>query len=139
VGVGPDQFREFVLDYQAPILERFGLVSYGCCEPLDGKFESLRRCLPNLRRVSVSPWCDREQAAAELTDSYLYAYKANPALICGPEAHLAAAQRELRETMDIARDCHLELIMKDTHTFHKDPRRITQWTEMATRLARERD
>ncbi|MDP7395920.1 MAG: hypothetical protein QGF67_07515 [Lentisphaeria bacterium] len=137
-GVGPDQFNEFLLQYQAPVLERFGLVSYGCCEPLDNNLEALLRHLPNLRRVSVSAWCDRARAAEKLTDKYLYAYKPNPALICGPQAHLEAAEEQLRETIDMTKDCHLELIMKDTHTFQKEPQRITQWTEMATRLARER-
>ncbi len=138
-GVGPDPFDEFLLQYQAPVLERFGLVSYGCCEPLDHNFELLCRRLPKLRRVSVSPWCNREKAAEALTDKYLYAYKPNPALICGPDAHLETAEEQLRETMEIAKECHLEVIMKDTHTFHNDPHRITQWTKMATRLARERE
>ncbi|HAU37655.1 MAG TPA: hypothetical protein DCX07_08050, partial [Phycisphaerales bacterium] len=34
VGVGPEMFYEFALQYQLPILNRFGLVCYGCCEPL---------------------------------------------------------------------------------------------------------
>jgi hypothetical protein len=135
--VGPDQFREFAMHYQAPILKRFGLISYGCCEPLHNKFEIVLQSIPNLRRVSVSPWCDRRIAAEQLTDKYLYAYKPNPALICGLEAYYDAAEKELRETIDLAKHCHLEVIMKDTHTFHKDPRRITQWTHIAKRLAHQ--
>ena len=134
-GVGPELFAEFVLPYQAPILKRFGLVSYGCCEPLDKKLAVIRREVPNLRRVSVSAWCDRAKAAEELTDRYLYAYKPNPATICGPEPHHDAAEQELRETMRIAKDCRLEVIMKDTHTFQNDPARITAWVQMAKRLA----
>ena len=33
VGVSPDMFAEFILPYQLPIIERFGLSCYGCCEP----------------------------------------------------------------------------------------------------------
>ena len=135
--VGPEQFREFVMQYQTPLIERFGLVSYGCCEPLDKKFEIVLESIPNLRRVSVSPWCDRKIAAERLTDKYLYAYKPNPTLICGPETHYDVAEKELRETMNLARDCHLEVVMKDTHTFQNEPSRITKWTQMATRLAHE--
>ena len=38
VGVSPTMFAEFVLPYQLPILERFGLNCYGCCEPLDARW-----------------------------------------------------------------------------------------------------
>ncbi|GAH69318.1 unnamed protein product, partial [marine sediment metagenome] len=34
VGVSPEMFAEFVLPYQLPIVERFGLTYYGCCEPV---------------------------------------------------------------------------------------------------------
>ena len=44
-------FAEFVLPYQLPILERFGLNCYGCCEPLDQRWSTLKQ----LRRASVSP------------------------------------------------------------------------------------
>ena len=36
-------------------LERWGVVYYGCCEPLDRKIPLLRR-IPNLRKFSMSPW-----------------------------------------------------------------------------------
>ena len=65
VGVSPQMFEEFVFPYQEPIIRRFGLSYYGCCEPLHGRIQIVKR-LPNLRRVSVSPWCNQEVMADEL-------------------------------------------------------------------------
>ncbi|MDP7287961.1 MAG: hypothetical protein QGH94_08205, partial [Phycisphaerae bacterium] len=49
VGVSPEMFEEFVFPYQMPILERFGLNCYGCCEPLDNRWHVVKR-FPRLRR-----------------------------------------------------------------------------------------
>jgi hypothetical protein len=137
VGVGPDQFDEFALQYQLPILNRFGLVCYGCCEPLDKKFDLLLKHIRKLRRVSVSPWCDRKTAAEKLGDKYIYSWKPNPADICGPSVDYDFFERQIRETLEIAKGCCVEIIMKDTHTYNGDAQRITKWSQIASRLAKE--
>ena len=43
VGVSPRMFAEFIFPYQLPILERFGLNCYGCCEPLDSRWHVVRK------------------------------------------------------------------------------------------------
>ena len=137
VGVGPDQFYEFALQYQLPVLNRFGLVCYGCCEPLDHKFDLIIKHIPGLRRVSVSPWCDRRLAADKLGDRYVYSWKPNPAMICGAGPDYDAVEKSIRETIEIADGCCLEILMKDTHTFQGEPERIVRWTDIASRLAAE--
>ena len=137
VGVGPDQFYEFALQYQLPVLNRFGLVCYGCCEPLDHKFDLIIKHIPGLRRVSVSPWCDRRLAADKLGDRYVYSWKPNPAMICGAGPDYDAVEKSIRETIEIADGCCLEILMKDTHTFQGEPERIVRWTDIAARLAAE--
>jgi hypothetical protein len=137
VGVGPDQFSEFVLQYQLPLLNCFGLVDYGCCEPLDRRFDLLLSHIPRLRSVAVSPWCNRREAAEKLANRYVYVYKPNPSRICSPRPDWEAAEQEIRETLDIARGCCVSLVMKDTHTFMDDPGRVTRWADMAMHLAQE--
>ena len=137
VGVGPAQFEEFVLQYQLPLMDRFRLVDYGCCEPLDHKLDVIIRRIPRLRWVSVSPWCDREMAAEKLADRYVYMYKPNPSRICAPRPDYERAERDLRETLEIAEGCCVGIVMKDTHTFQNEPERITHWTDMASRVAAE--
>jgi len=129
VGVSPSMFAEFVLPYQRPLLERFALNCYGCCEPVDGRWESVRN-LPRLRRVSVSPWCDQRFMAEALGDRYVFSRKPNPSLVCvGFEEE--AIRRDLRETLEAAKDCVLEIILKDTHTVQGDASRLSRWVEIA--------
>jgi hypothetical protein len=137
VGVGPEQFYEFALQYQLPLLDRFGLVCYGCCEPLDRKFDLITKHIPKLRRVSVAPWCNRALAAEKLADRYIYSWKPNPSMICSPTVDYDAVERVTRETIETARGCCLEMVMKDTHTVHGDAERFTRWSEIASRLAAE--
>lgn len=135
VGVGPDQFEEFILPYQKPLMERFGLVCYGCCEPVDKRLDLLLREVPNLRRVSISPWCDREVAAEKLGDRHVFSWKPNPSHICSPTPAWKEAEHAIAETLRMARGCCVEMVMKDTHTFSGDPTRIGRWVQMARAAA----
>ncbi len=129
VGVSPAMFAEFVLPYQVPLLERFGLNCYGCCEPVDQRWEFLRE-VPRLRRVSVSPWSDQRFMAEALEGRYVFSRKPNPSLVCvGFEED--AIRRDLRETLEAAGDCVLEIILKDTHTVQGDPSRLSRWVQLA--------
>ena len=116
-------------------MNHFGSVDYGCCEPLDNKFDLLINQIPNLRSVAVSPWCNRRIAAEKLSDRYVFVWKPNPSLICTPEADFALAEQEIRDTLEIAKNCCLVMVMKDTSTFNHEPWRITHWTNIASRLA----
>ncbi|MBN1555162.1 MAG: hypothetical protein JXA11_10485 [Phycisphaerae bacterium] len=134
VGVGPAQFEEFVLQYQLPILRKFGLVCYGCCEPLDKRFDLLIQNLPNLRRLSISPWCNQESAAEKLGRRYIFSRKPNPTLTCAPTVNWDEVEQDLRHTYDVARSCCLEIVLKDTHTFHNDTTRPGQWVKLARKV-----
>lgn len=81
VGVGPGMFGEFIFPYQVPLLARFGLNCYGCCEPVHLRLEYLLK-IPRLRRVSVSPWCDQRVMAEALHGRAVFSRKPNPALVC---------------------------------------------------------
>jgi len=41
-GISPQMFSEFVFQYQLPILSRFGLNCYGCCEALNTRWEFIK-------------------------------------------------------------------------------------------------
>lgn len=130
VGVSARVFEEFALDYQLPLLRRFGLNAYGCCEPLHHWLHLIRK-VPRLRRVSVSPWADLEVCAAALGDKYIFSCKPNPAILAAPYLDEARIRSQLEGIVTTAKDCVLEIIMKDTHTVNNEPRRISRWAEIA--------
>ena len=130
VGVSPGMFAEFVFQYQLPILQRFGLNCYGCCEPLDKRWHIVER-VPHLRRVSISPWADKAKMAERLGDRYIYSMKPRPADLAWDsfdEEHIRAG---LRQDLAATRNCRLEVIMKDITTVRNDPRRLVRWTQIA--------
>ncbi|MFH1569953.1 MAG: hypothetical protein ABIL09_18315 [Gemmatimonadota bacterium] len=129
IGVSPGMFAEFVFPYQLPLTEKFGLVCYGCCEPVDQRLVYLKR-IPALRRISVSAWADEERCAREMGRDYIYSRKPNPARICASFDE-DEIRRDLRHTLETARGCILELVMKDTHTLQHQPWRISRWVQLA--------
>ncbi|MDR2079265.1 MAG: hypothetical protein LBP74_06065 [Treponema sp.] len=78
--VSPAMFEEYEINYMMPIFERFGLVYYGCCDPLDGKMNEVRK-IPHLRKISMSPWAGKERGAEEIGRDYVFSNKPNPAFI----------------------------------------------------------
>jgi hypothetical protein len=133
--VSPEMHWEFALKYEARWLERWGMTYYGCCEPLDIKMDILRR-IPNLRKISMSPWVDAERAANEIGQDYVYSCKPNPAILAEDRWRPEQARKELREVLEKARGCHIEIVMKDISTVHYEPKRLWEWAAMAMEEAR---
>ena len=130
--VSPDMFKEFEIDYARRICERFGMVYYGCCEPLDGKMNEVRM-LPNVRKISMSPWVDQERGAREIGGDYVFSRKPSPALIATDVFHPAAVREDLEATRRICEKhgCGLELILKDVSTIRYEPWRLDKWASVA--------
>jgi hypothetical protein len=134
--VSPAMHWEFAVEHDLRWLARWGLVYYGCCEPLDGKIEILRR-IPNLRKISASPWCRTERLVERVGTDYVLSRKPNPAVFATDNWNPEQARRDLREFLDKARGCHVELIMKDISTVRYEPRRLWEWAEIAMETALE--
>lgn len=136
-GVGPEHFARFVLPYQVPVLERFGLVDYGCCEALDDRLPLVMAAFPRLRWVSVSPWADRRLAAERLGRRFVYCGKPQPSLVCREHPDWDGAEREVCGMLADARGCCLSIVLKDTTSFFGEPARATRWATMARRAAEQ--
>jgi hypothetical protein len=132
VGVGPELFEQFIFPYQLSLVERFGKCYYGCCEPVNNRWHILSR-LPNLARVSVSPWADEDFMAAACGRRCVYSRKPNPTQISTGRFDEAAIRADLRRTLDATgrHGCRTEIIMKDVHTLHDEPDRLARWVELA--------
>jgi len=131
--VSPAMHEEFVLRYQLPILQRFGLNCYGCCEPLHLKLDMLKARVPRMRRVSISPWADKRLSAEKLGNEVIFSWKPNPATLAAVSFDPDWVRQDIRETVDIAREhgCVLEIIIKDTHTCNWQPQRFDEWCRIA--------
>ncbi len=129
-GVSPKMFAEFILPYQIPILERFRLNCYGCCEPLDKRWQYVR-AIPRLRRVSVSLWANIPKMAEYLGGDYIFSLKPSPMPLATSDFDESIIRAELREKLSHIKDCRVEIIMKDNHTIANDPRRVIRWVEIA--------
>ena len=136
VGISPKMFEEFIFPYQLPVISRFGLSYYGCCEPVHNRWHVIKR-IPNLRRVSVSPWCDEVQMAEGLGSDYIYCRKPNPAMISTGRFDEDALREDVRTTLRAAAGCTVEFAMKDVHTLNNEPLRLGRWVELAREVIGE--
>jgi hypothetical protein len=128
--VSPEMHEEFSLTYERPLLARFGLVYYGCCEPLHRKIHLLRT-LPNLRKISVSPKADLPCLAGAVGREYVLSVKADPALLAWEVFDEGAVRAEWATILQTTRDQAVEIILKDLTTVRGDPRRLGQWAALA--------
>jgi hypothetical protein len=131
VGISPAMYEELFFPHLQPIIERFGLGCYGCCEPLHDWIPVLKR-VRNLRRVSISPWADIEKSAAQLGPGYVFCCKPHPAAVSTDRMDEAAIMRSLVETFTVTKrhDCRVEMMLKDLHTVQHEPQRLTRWVEI---------
>ncbi len=132
-GVSPEMHAEFGLDYERRWLERFGLNYYGCCEPLHNKIHILKT-IPNLRKISMSPWIDVEKAVANVGNNYVFSYKPNPAIVAAVEWNPDLARKNLESVLEKAKGCHVEVILKDISTVRYQPLRLWEWEKMTMEL-----
>jgi hypothetical protein len=130
IGISPEMFEEFIFPYQLPIMERFGLNCYGCCEPLDIRWHVVKK-YPRLRRVSTSPWANREKMAEYLGNQYVMSLKPSPTPLAMSSIDEAAIRAEIRKDLFMTRNCQVELIMKDNHTLGNNPLNAVRWCRIA--------
>jgi hypothetical protein len=129
--VSPQMHEEFILQYERRLLAPFGLTGYGCCEDLSGKLDRVLT-IPQIRRISISPFADVERSAEKLGNRAILSWKPQPAHLIG-EFNETRIRDYLRNGVELARrnDCVLEIILKDTHTCQHKPERFDRWLEIA--------
>ena len=132
--VSPQMHKEFGVDYELEWLRKFGLTYYGCCEPLHDKLEVLR-AIPNLRKISASPWADVRAMAREIGRDYVISLKPNPALLAAPSWSPDQVRAELAAKLVAARGCNVEIVLNSISTVRRQPQRLWQWVEAAAEAA----
>ena len=129
--VSPQMHVEFSMDCEKRLLAPFGRNGYGCCEDLTRKLDDVLT-IPNIRRISISPWADVEKCAEKLKGDYIFSWKPHPGMVAG-DFDPGRIRHYIRRALQVtkANGCAVEMILKDTHTCEHRPERFTVWTQIA--------
>lgn len=127
--------EEFELPYAAAWYGRFGLGYYGCCDPLHNKIDVIRR-IPNIRKISISPWAKVDVAADRIGGDYVMSRKPSPTALALDSFDPEGTIGDVRRTMDECRrtGTPLELILKDISTVRYEPQRLWDWERLVMGL-----
>lgn len=127
--VSPDMHDEFDLVYNEELFKDCGLLYYGCCEPMDGKIDILRKRFKNLRKVSITPWADPMRAAENIGSDYVLAAKPNPAFVAMSKFNPKPVEAEITGYCEACKEhgTTLEFVLKDISTIGNNPQNLTQW------------
>lgn len=128
-GFSPEMFWEFILQYQQPILEQFGLSAYGCCENLTEVIPYLKR-IRNLRRIAVSPFADPRKCAEAIGRDYILSWRPNPSLMLATGLDEDLVRKHMREHFAIFKEYgnFFDITLKDVETVRRQPENISRWT-----------
>ena len=130
--VSPEITAEFEVPYMQRLFPHFGSIYYGCCDRLDDRLDIICR-MPNIRKISCSPWSDREHFAANLPKEYIMSNKPSPAFLAQSSFDEEAVRRDQRRTIAAAKahGLRLEMILKDISTVKYKPERLWRWSQIA--------
>ncbi|MHB0874595.1 MAG: uroporphyrinogen decarboxylase/cobalamine-independent methonine synthase family protein [Anaerolineae bacterium] len=131
--VSPAMCQEFVYQYQNPVQGLFGLNAFGCCESHHGKWHLLRQ-MPNLRMVSVSPWCSLEEAVREMGDRYALNWRVNPTNII-TAMDPAQMREEVEEGLRVAGHTCINVVYQDIETLAGRPDHLYTWSQVTKEVA----
>jgi hypothetical protein len=133
--VSPAMHDEFLLQYQLPIMNKFGLVAYGCCEDLTHKIDMLRQ-IPKLRRIAVTPFADVRKCAEQIGDEYVMSWRPSPAQMVSVQFDPDYVRSTVKEALEVAQanGCHVDITLKDVETVQDHPERIHEWVKIVREL-----
>ena len=77
--------------------------------------------------------------ARELGRNYVYSRKPNPSYISTKLFDDEVIKADIRKTLKIAKDCNVEIVMKDVHTLSSEPLRMARWVKLTREVINEFD
>jgi hypothetical protein len=131
--ISPKMWREFVFPYQKEILEKFGYVYYGCCDPLEHYLDELMT-LSNLRKVSISPWTDMYRVQEKIKGKYIGAKKINSAIFMDYDEK--NAEKEIKELLRLFDHSPLEIVLRDVESCLGHPENLSRWIDLTQNLCK---
>lgn len=132
VGISPQMFEEFIFPTYKAIGDSFGLLSYGCCEPIDPIWESCVSKFDNLRKVSISPWCNEEYMGEQLQNRKTIFHRKPSPNYLGVGANLDEDEfrKHIRKSILAARGCEMEITQRDVYTINHDISKAKRYVDI---------
>jgi hypothetical protein len=131
--VSPAMWKEFLLDYQMPILERFGAVAYGCCEDLTRKIDGVLS-IPNLRVFVCSAWTNLDTVIEKVGRKHVIMWRQKASDVVFPD-DVNVLARQLDEGMRKLQGLHAQIVLRELQTLAGHPDRLHVWTRLAIEAA----
>ena len=131
--ISPAMFKELILPFQKRIAKEFGLIYYGCCEPTSKFWDGGIETIENVRKVSISPWCDEKFMGERLAGKkIIYSRKPKDYKFIGSQKELDedAFRKNIRETIAATKGCKVEYIFRDVMTIHGNGEKIKRAVEI---------
>jgi len=128
--ISPEMHDEFLFQYQLPIMDEWGAVSYGCCEDLTKKIDMLRQS-KNLQSIAISPRADVARCAEQIGADYAMSYRPNPAdvICCGFDED--KIKNILSDAVSNMEDNYCHIHLKDIETVEGEINRLKRFTSIA--------
>ena len=133
-GISPAMYRDLVFPSYQKLMNHFGLISYGCCEPVHAIWDHCLSTLPHLRKVSISPWCDEALMGERLRGTGITYLRKPPATLLGmdtPELDETAVLDCFRKTAKAAKGCKLEIAQRDVYMVGHSAQKVKRYVELA--------
>jgi hypothetical protein len=119
VGISPRMYHDFCAPYYAEVCAPVGLVYYGCCEPAHPFWDDIS-AYPNLKKVSISRWCDESMMGEALRGTEIvFSRKPDPNFLSvDKRLNEEAWAAHIRDTLKATRGVFTEFIIRDVYTVH---------------------
>ena len=121
VGISPELFQSVFYPHYARVASEFGLVYYGCCEPVHACYDNCLENLPNLRKISASRWCDMKFMGERLRNGkVIISRKPDPKFMGIGSLDENECRTHIEDTLHSCEGCKLEFIYRDVYNLNGD-------------------
>lgn len=131
--VSPQMWEEFLLNYQMPIMTRFGQVAYGCCENLTKKIDGVLS-IPNLRVFVCSAWTNLDTVIEKVSRKHVIMWRQKASDVVFPH-DTQTLRRQLDEGLRKLQGHHVQVVLRELQTLAGHPDRLHVWTKLAIEAA----
>lgn len=132
-GISPTLYESLVFPYYRELMALFGRVSYGCCEAVHPIWDGCLSKVENLRKVSISPWCDEAAMGERLRGTGVTYLRKPPATLLGMPGALdeAAVTDCFQKTARAAKGCLVEIAQRDVYQIHGAADKVWRYVALA--------